>query len=265
MRFKLNELNFLRVIHAIQRRILALPHKFLWTFRSNGNARELKKYKNKFLGQTCFLVANGPSLKKMDLSFLDNKISFGLNRIYLAYEDMGFTNDFLVSINKLVLEQFSSDIKNLDIPKFLNWECRETYKNDQNALFIYKSLFGGKFGKKIDKSINPAATVTYAALQIIYFMGFKKVVIIGLDHNFVTKNKHTPNKTEVRTEEQDVNHFHPNYFPKGAKWETPDLTSSEYFYKIAREEFEKDGRTIVDCTIGGKCDVFQKGKVEDYV
>lgn len=264
MRFKLSELNLLRIIKGIQRRFLALPHKVLWSLKSNGNSRELLKYKNKYIGQTCFLVANGSSLKKMDLSFLENKISFGLNRIYLAYEDMCFTNNFLVSINKLVLEQFSSEIKSLNIPKFLNWECRETYKHDKRALFIYKSFFGSKFGKELNKSINPAATVTYAALQIIYFMGFKKVIIIGLDHNYVTKSKNTPNKTEIRTEEKDENHFHPNYFPKGAKWETPDLTSSDYFYEIAREEFEKDGRSIIDCTIGGKCSVFQKGKIDAY-
>ena len=265
MRFKLREINFMRVIHAIRRRILALPHKFLWSFRSNDNSKELKKYKNKFLGKTCFLVANGPSLKKMDLSFLGNKISFGLNRIYLAYEDMGFTNDFLVSINKLVLEQFSSEISELDIPKFINWESRNYYNNDKNAMFIYKSIFGKQFGKEMHQSINPAATVTYAALQIIYYMGFQQVIIIGMDHNFVTNNKNRPNKTEVVNEEVDVNHFHPNYFPKGSKWETPDLVSSEYFYNLAKVVFEQDGRQIIDCTIEGKCEVFEKGNFNDFI
>jgi hypothetical protein len=96
-------------------------------------------------------------------------------------------------------------------------------------------------------------------------MGFTKVIIIGMDHNFSTKSKNRPNKMEVREEEEDVNHFHPNYFPKGSKWETPDLKSSEYFYKIARKEYEKDGRQIIDCTIGGKCEVFEKDDYTNYI
>ena len=265
MRFKLNELNVRRILNAILRRIKSWPHKLSWILLSNSNKTNLKKFKNKYVGQTCFLVANGPSLKKMDLSFLKNKISFGLNRIYLGYNDMGFKNDYLVCINKLVLEQFSSDISNLDIPKFLNWECRKTFREDKNAMFICKNFFGKRFGKQIHRSLNPAATVTYAALQVIYYMGFKDVIIIGLDHNFITKNKKTPNRTELRTEEIDVNHFHPNYFPKGSKWETPDLISSEYFYKLARDIFEKDNRKIYDCTVDGKCEVFEKSNLERFL
>lgn len=265
MRIKLKELNFLRFYKAISRRFTAIPQKILWSFSIHGNKNKLKlkNFKNIHKGQSCFLVANGPSLKKMDLSFLKNEISFGLNRIYLAYGDMGFTNDYLVSVNGLVLSQFSDEILNLNMPKFLNWESRELYGFKEDVNYIYKSLFGNNFGKDISKSLNPAATVTYAALQIIYYMGFSKVIIIGMDHNFQTKSN--PNKTETRVEEVDEDHFHPEYFPKGSQWETPDLYSSEYFYKIANNEFDKDGRKIIDCTIDGKCDVFHKGIIEDYL
>lgn len=265
MRVKLMEINFSRIYHAIKRRIITIPDKISWALFSSENSKNLLAYKNKFKGETCFLVANGPSLKKMDLSFLQNYISFGLNRIYLAYDEMNFKNDFLVSINRLVLEQFNSDLLELDMPKFINWESRGLFKNDKNTLFVYKNLFGPKFGKELHKSINPAATVTYAALQIIYYMGFDKVIIIGMDHNFVTKTQNQPNKTEVRSEEKDVNHFHPNYFPRGSKWETPDLVSSEYFYNVAKRVFEQNGRQIIDCTIDGKCEIFEKGDVINYI
>ena len=95
-------------------------------------------------------------------------------------------------------------------------------------------------------------------------MGFKKVLIVGLDHSFKTKTKFV-NKTELRNEDLDVNHFNKNYFPKGVKWETPDLFSSEFYYKIADNEFKKDGRIIIDCTINGKCNIFKKGELRDYI
>lgn len=267
MRVKVKELNLNRVLKAILRRILAIPYKISWSYSKTGieNKQKLKKFKDKYKGKRCFLVANGPSLKVMDLAFLKNEISFGLNRIYLAYDTMRFTNDFLVSINSLVLSQFDDEIQSLNMPKFLNWESKGNFNDDESILYIYKKIFGSNFGKDISKSLNPAATVTYAALQIIYYMGFTEVVIIGMDHNFQTKKVNRPNETEVRDEEEDKNHFHPNYFPKGSKWETPDLISSEYFYNIAKNVFEKDGRKIIDCTIGGKCNVFEKGDINKYV
>lgn len=268
MRFKIKEITFLRIISAFKRKLINVPKKISWRISKDAirNKKNLSFFRNKYLGKRCFLVANGPSLKTMDLSFLNNVTSFGLNRIYLAYDDMGFKNDFLVSINSLVLSQFSKEIESLEMIKFLNWGSKNYFSSKDDTLhYIYKSFFGKKFGKDISKSLSPSATVTYAALQIIYFMGFKEVVIIGMDHNFKTKNKNNPNKTEIRDEEVDVNHFHPNYFPKGSKWETPDLTSSEYFYKIARKEFELDNRKIFDCTIGGKCQVFEKADIKEFI
>jgi hypothetical protein len=266
MRVKINELSLKRIYNAILRRLAALPYKISWSFSKKGieNRKSLTQFKNLHSGERCYLVANGPSLKQMDLSFLENSISFGLNRIYLAYDDMNFKNNYLVSINNLVLTQFKDEIQKLNMPKFLNWENKASFKQNNSIYYVYKSFAGNNFGVDMSKSLNPAATVTYAALQIIYYMGFSEVIIIGMDHNFETKNKNRPNETEVRDEEVDNNHFHPNYFPKGSKWETPDLISSEYFYKIARKQFENDGRKIFDCTINGKCQVFEKRKISDF-
>lgn len=267
MRISLKELTVKRVSNAVVRRLFSIPSKLSWSFSKEGieNRKNLVAYKDIHKGERCYLVANGPSLKKMDLSFLENSISFGLNRIYLAYDDMNFKNDYLVSINGLVLSQFNEEIQDLAIPKFLNWESKSSFEPDDSIHYIYKSFSGNDFGHDISKSLNPAATVTYAALQIIFYMGFSEVVIIGMDHNFETKKKNRPNETEVREEEVDNNHFHPNYFPKGSKWETPDLVSSEYFYKIARDVFEKNGKRIYDCTLDGKCEVFEKRDIKDFL
>jgi len=267
MRISLKELTLKRVSNAVVRRLLSIPDKYLWSFSKEGieNRKSLEAFKDLHKGERCYLVANGPSLKKMDLSFLEDSVSFGLNRIYLAYDDMNFKNNYLVSINGLVLSQFNEEIQSLKMPKFLNWESKSSFQQDNSIHYIYKGFTGGNFGRDMSKSLNPAATVTYAALQIIYYMGFSEVIIIGMDHNFETKKKNRPNETEVRDEEVDNNHFHPNYFPKGSKWETPDLVSSEYFYKIARAEFEKEGRNIYDCTIDGKCEVFKKRNINDFL
>ena len=98
--------------------------------------------------------------------------------------------------------------------------------------------------------------MTYASIQLAYYMGFKEVVLIGLDHNYAEKG--IPNKVEVRTSERDESHFHPNYFPKGVKWQLPDLLRNEVAYQMAKEAFIQDGRKILDATPEGKCPIFDR-------
>ena len=97
-------------------------------------------------------------------------------------------------------------------------------------------------------------------LQLAFFMGFSKVVIIGMDHFF--KEKGIPAKAEIRTQNKDESHFDSNYFPKGVKWLLPDLEKSEFSYGIANTFYKNHDRKIIDATINGKCKIFEKGKFE---
>lgn len=105
--------------------------------------------------------------------------------------------------------------------------------------------------------------MTFLALQVAYYMGFQQVVLIGVDHNFVDKG--TPNRAVTRTAETDENHFHPDYFPKGSRWQLPDLLRSEEAYRLALEAYQADGREIVDATVGGALEVFDKADYGDLV
>jgi hypothetical protein len=40
----------------------------------------------------------------------------------------------------------------------------------------------------------------------------------------------------------------------------PDLETSEIAYRLAKMQYEANGREIVDATVGGKLDVFNKVK-----
>ena len=115
------------------------------------------------------------------------------------------------------------------------------------------------FSRDITRGIWEGATVTYVAMQVAYYFGCSKVILIGVDHSFsTTGNPHTV----VTSDGDDINHFDPNYFGKGFRWQLPDLETSEIAYRLARAEFEAAGREVVDATIGGKLDVFRKA---DYL
>lgn len=265
MRVSWNEVTLTRLLNAARRRVLGFPHRLSFVFSKRGreNVRALSKLKNIHKGETAILLANGPSLASEDLSCTKTFRTFGLNRVYLGLEKFGVELDYLVCVNNLVLSQFSNELGVVECDKFLAWRARADFDNFTDIYWLSPGLQTKPFSKDVARGINPAATVTFAALQIIYHMGFNRVIILGMDHSFTLKKSTIPNTTETYNHEKDVNHFLPNYFPKGVKWETPDLKSSEYFYGLAREAFEADGRSIIDCTSGGRCQVFEKGNLAE--
>lgn len=66
--------------------------------------RRLRIYKNEHAGARCFIIGNGPSLRKMDLCPLKHEYTFGLDRIYLLFDSMGFSITYSVSVDKYVIE-----------------------------------------------------------------------------------------------------------------------------------------------------------------
>ena len=217
---------------------------------------QLEAYRDLHTGKRCFVIGNGPSLRQMDLSPLRDEITFGLNRIYLAFPDWGFTTTYLVSVNDLVLEQCAEDMKALELPKFVTWRARPWLADDPRVIFLDTDFTGDEnFSGDATRRLFEGFTVTYVALQLAFYMGFSEVILIGVDHNFATKGE--ANQAIV-SEGDDPNHFAPNYFGKGFKWQLPDLDGSERAYLLARQGYEQAGRRVVDATLGGKLSIFPK-------
>jgi hypothetical protein len=250
--------HFVRDTYDAFRRVPELPDAFLHPWRRE-SIRRLAAMKDIHKGKRAFIIGNGPSLKQTDLSKLKNEITFGMNRIYLAFPEWGFTTTYLCVTNDLVVEQFVEDISALTIPKFIAWRSHKHFDQDiplkDIPTFPYTSYTGPRFATDARGRIWEGATVTNLALQLAYFMGIEKAILIGVDHNFTSKGE--ANKTVV-SEGHDPNHFMPNYFGKGVKWQLPDLDTSEIGYVFAREAYRKAGREVVDATVGGKLTIFPK-------
>lgn len=249
--------NAARYTNDAIRRLPELPAAYWHPWRRESIQR-LAAFKDIHKGKRAFIIGNGPSLKQTDLSKLKNEITFGMNRFYVAFPELGFQTTYFASINNLVIEQFAEDISALTMPKFLSWRSHvffneKTYNDTTN--FIYTSYTGPKFSSNVRGRVWEGATVTTVALQVAFHMGFDQVILIGVDHNFASKGD--ANKT-ITSEGDDPNHFMPNYFGKGVRWQLPDLDTSEVGYLMAREAFKQAGRQVIDATVGGKLTVFPK-------
>ncbi len=229
--------------------------------RRRESIRKLRALRDIHQGERCVIIGNGPSLNKTDIQKICNEYTFGLNRIYLAWEDWGFSTSYYLSVNDLVIEQCADEILNLEMPLFVSWRARQWLRPQENLHFLYTTYTGPIFAKDVSKRMWEGATVTYTALQLAYHMGFSTIVLIGVDHNFASKGK--PNQT-VESQGDDPNHFSPQYFGKGFRWQLPDLETSTIAYRMANRAFKEDGRQVLDATIGGKLDVFQKVDYDRY-
>jgi hypothetical protein len=237
------------------RRLPQLPGAWLHPWRRE-TMRRLTPLKDQHRGERCFVIGNGPSLKETDLSHLKSEHTFGMNRIFLGFKDLGFTTTYYVSMNDLVIEQSAADIQKLPMPKFINWRARKWLKPADDLFYLFATYTGAKFsGQDIRGRIWEGATVTYVALQVAYYLGYQQVILIGVDHNYATTGK--PNETVI-SQGDDPNHFHPGYFGQGFRWQLPDLDTNERSYAMARKAYEADGREILDATVGGKLQVFKK-------
>jgi hypothetical protein len=224
--------------------------------------KRLAGLKDSQRGERCFIIGNGPSLRQTDLTKLRGESTFGLNRIYLMFPELGFPTTYLVAVNRLVLEQCAKDILGLPLIKFIPWSFRRVLKNTPHPDMIYIQNTGSQRGfvQGMPHIFSTGATVTYTAMQIAFYLGFETVILVGVDHSFVTEGK--PNQ-EVTSQGEDPNHFSPAYFGKGFRWNLPDLEASERSYQRARQAYDKAGRHILDATVGGKLTVFPKVSYQD--
>jgi len=223
-------------------------------------SKKLVRFKDIHKGEDCFIIGNGPSLNKMDLTLLNDYYTFGLNKIYLIFDKMSLNLSYYVAVNPYVIKQSKKEISNLSCTRFLSYiPAKKNNIKSDNVYTLGDCMPKKLFYKDITQGIRQGTTVTFVAMQIAYYMGFKRVFLIGVDHNFTQIGR--PHEAQVM-EGNDPNHFDPNYF-KGQKWQLADLEGAEISYLLAKYFFEKDDREIYDATLNGKLRIFKKINFQD--
>jgi hypothetical protein len=191
-----------------------------------------------------------------------------MNRIYLLYDRYDFRPTYYCLEDHMLAEDNATEIRSLEgsvmfIPKDLRY-CISGNKNIlyTNLIRRYKGARRqSRFSEDFSEKVYWGGTVTYYALQLAYYLGFSKVYIVGLDHNY-TKPDYAKGPTKVISRGMDANHFDPRYFGKGKRWHAPDnlVERMEISYRQAKRVFEKSGRQVINATPKSKLsnEVFRK-------
>jgi hypothetical protein len=232
-------------------------------YRSWVSRKRLRQLKDSQPGRKCVIMCNGPSLLGTDFELLKRSgiFAFGLNKINLLFDVTDFRPNCVVAVNRFVISQNAKFFNHTELPLFLGSYSKAEIRFRENVIFVHDAPIAS-FVRNCSISLNSGCTVTYVAMQLAFHMGFRHVALVGCDHNFASSG---PAHATVTAEGNDRSHFDPRYFSGGMKWQLPDLAGSEFSYQLAGRAFDASGGEIVNCTVGGKLEVFRRCSLNDFL
>lgn len=159
---------------------------------SDGNDFIYTKLVNRIEKNILIVMGNGPSLKEIDFNFVKKYDTFGLNSAYKKYPDLSFYPTFFGCFDFIVCDyhkkSFSNLVLNSPIEKFFFLKKDYFSKQVQNHQKFQKLNF--IYPRKHEKSesfdyFNDMGCSGPNATQAGILMGYKKIILIGCDANYV--------------------------------------------------------------------------------
>lgn len=225
--------------------------------------RKIKKLKNKYKDQRCFIICTGPSLTTQDLELLHNEYTFAMNSIVLLYDKTTFRPSFYGCIDEGVWIKLRDLIKKYDSSNILTFISNRQTKHDQLrkhwyeipvnvAYHTYDRWFKNKFWCKISddayKGVYDLYSVTHFLIQIAIYMGFKEIYLLGADCNF-------PQNAPVHFVDYGV--------------EDKSLNTAQERnicgYKKVKEYCDNHNIKIYNATRGGALEIFDRVNLDDII
>lgn len=235
-----------------------------YRFQFGMDSKYICSFKNKYQGQRCFIIGNGPSLTLTGLENIGNEISFGANRIYKLFDKTDWRPTFYMVSDPEIIEEDINILQNIDTPnKFISDIGKKYITNGANGLTFF-NLYSRftiakyttqkiKFSEELEKYFNDGYTVTYIAIQFAVFMGFTEIYLLGMDHTY---NKVIDSKGRVITNDGVINHCFEDSKKSTIGYQY--LEGVNFAYQITKEYCDTHNIKIYNATRGGKLEVFER-------
>lgn len=240
-------------------------------YREPFDQSAIRRFQNIHKDKRCFIIGNGPSLNKVDLSLLENEYTFAVNGIFYKTRETGFKPTYYVVEDSHVMKDNLETIKDyfpkahrffpLDYKHLLEHTTDRTSYFNMNVGFYEKSSPNYKiprFSTDAAARLYCGQSVTIINLQLAYYMGFSEVYLIGMDFSYAIPTSAKIRGTSITSTEDDPNHFHPEYFGKGKSWHDPELDKVLLSYKMCDLVYSASGRRIFNATVGGALELFPR-------
>ncbi len=158
--------------------------------------------KNKFEGKRCFVIGTAPSVKSLDLSFLNDEYTFTCNKGYeLKKIGLEHSNFYCVA-DRSFYGEFGDSI-DLNFADYYFISNKIPWKLNVNNLYVYEtsgaSMSDGFFQTDMTKPAACGGTVVSKMFQIAFYMGFKEIYLLGIDMDYANNAYfYNPTQNELK-------------------------------------------------------------------
>eukprot|EP00127_Corallochytrium_limacisporum_P004812 Clim_evm2s182 gene=Clim_evmTU2s182 len=244
------------------------------------NSQWWNNHKASKKNQRMFLIGNAPSLNHLPLWMLEGEDALVFNRFYLMQERFySWTPSHYMCIDSWVCPDVSPDINwyrqyvgdaffPYDRKDYNYWSDIIPGNNAHWFWFSQKHQLYKPVDDRPDVIYQPQTgtlgTVASTGLEVLGFLGYQDVNIIGVDMNYKNFSDDKRKKLGIKwvSGDEDQDHFDPRYFSKGRKLKAPDvknvmLPSIHEAVKMVKEAY---GTTTEFHNAGykGNLDVFER-------
>ena len=230
----------------------------------------LNSLHNKYKGQRCFILGNGPSLTPADLEKLKGEVTFASNKIYNIFSKTDWRPTYFAMFDETVAqgEGVAEGVNGIDCIKFVREQGFLSYKNIKGDVCYVKSIHeralldNPRFSEDLNNGIYTIATVTYSLFQIARWMGFSEMYLLGMDNKY--KFSELRDGTIVRNEGVC------DYFGEDAKNEPLPSTAiatweMDVAYEYADKYSREHGFRIYNATRGGFLEKFERVDLDEVL
>lgn len=217
---------------------------------------DAEKFRNKRWGETCIIVGNGPSLDQVPLDFLQSYPTFASNYIHLleGFQPTYYTVGSYAVIKRDETREWVRPIIEASEAAFVSKLGYEYFKAPNVYPINTSRCF--MFSYSPHKWVYLGANCTVTNLQFAYFMGFHRIYLVGVDHDYsgwITGEPMHFNDENypVERNEGDVILRPMLVNPQGR------VIVDEGYLECARA-YAQSGRQVINLTPNSLLDVFQK-------
>ena len=230
-------------------------------------------FKNKHMGCRCFVIGNGSSLKKQDLSLLSNEITITVNAFYKhpiveKWQPTYYCfSDPLLFDGSTAREIFFQNLRQkIHSSKFLvPVYAKNTVENqkllpvDQTYYAAFRGTLNNGLNYNIDltESIPGAQSVSQLAIMWSLYMGCSPIYLLGLDHDWLAHrgmDKHFHRGTTIENYSKAEEDLSKIYYKDDLKAVLDLWKGYETILKITANK----NISIINATEGGFLDVFER-------
>ena len=243
-----------------------------------GNRRRLMELKDTHMGETCFVIGNGPSLTAADLDRIRQQgiFSFASKGIYKIFSQTAWRPDIWGVSDLDYIELKQKELDRLD--GFIKLVCTQSYlkkgiliKDAVYYPFIQAERTPRCFYRDVSRGVQFYGTITGKLVNFAVYMGFTTIYLLGCD-NTVAIKQDADGRSVIDTSKEL--HFSRDYFESEQERITvyQNINNLQHAIEYVNRSYhdlkwfcDDLGVKVFNATRGGELESFPRMDVEEIL